>query len=180
MTSTIVKKPCVKCPKGHGQVLCDGCLQYFCLKHLNEHRQELSQQMDDLTLEHDELHLLLLDEGKLQQHPLIERINQWESKSIDRIKQTADELKQLLKQSLNELKKQLAKSLRQVTEEIHENRRTESFTEIDLTEWMRQLKQLRENFDNPPMIELRCDEDQTISTHLPLMQLRTTKQYKGT
>ena len=69
----------MKCLKGPGQVICDGCQQYFCLKHLPEHRQELSQRMDELTLEHDELQRNLTEESDDQPHPLFSRSRSRES-----------------------------------------------------------------------------------------------------
>lgn len=55
MASATEKKSCIKCWKGQRQTLCDECQQYFCMKHLLQHRQELSQQMDDLTFTYNEI-----------------------------------------------------------------------------------------------------------------------------
>ena len=60
MASASLPNPCVKCSKGRAQILCSGCQQWLCFKHLNEHRQELSHEMDHLTQQHDELHREIL------------------------------------------------------------------------------------------------------------------------
>jgi uncharacterized UBP type Zn finger protein len=53
MASAIMKQTCTKCSKGGGIAMCNGCQQSFCIKHFVEHRQELSQQMEDIGQEHD-------------------------------------------------------------------------------------------------------------------------------
>lgn len=78
MTLATRKKSCVKCPKGQGQVVCDGCQQCFCITHLLEHRKELSQQMEKISHHHDEIQQTLLGEDSVQEHPLFRRVDQWE------------------------------------------------------------------------------------------------------
>jgi len=55
------KKQCVKCNKAGGILICDGCQQTFCVKHVNEHRQELANQLDGIMQEHDLLQQSLAD-----------------------------------------------------------------------------------------------------------------------
>lgn len=56
MASTVRKKSCAKCANDPGEVICEAFRQWLCMKHRLGHRQELSQQMDALTLENDQLH----------------------------------------------------------------------------------------------------------------------------
>ena len=178
MTSNVGKKPCVKCPKGPGQVLCDGCGQYFCVRHLLEHRQELSQQMDALTLEHDELsENFTIDPNDYQQHPLLTRVDRWESNSIERIKTVANDVRSQLRDFLIETKTKLRQSFDDIAHELQESRRLETYTETDLAKWTNQLKQLREQLDKPPMIKMMNDEGS--STHIPFIQLRSIQRVKG-
>lgn len=179
MASFMARKVCVKCSKGSGQVLCGGCEQWFCLKHLTEHRQELSQQMDALTLEHDQLHQNLDGETNDQQHPLIARIATWESKSIKQIKQVANDVRLTLRNSLNQVKRNIQESLSHITRELEESRQMETYTELDLSKWMDQLKELREQLEKPSTIKMKHDEDKESSTHISLIQLRILQQRKG-
>ena len=179
MASATAKKLCIKCSKGLGQVICDGCQHYFCLKHLNEHRQELSQKLHDVTLEYDQLQQNILDKDSDRQHPLMNRINRWEMKSTEKIKQIANKVRQELRESLDRSKKNIKESLHIITDELRENQHMSTFTETDLTRWMSQLKELREKFDKPPMIEIKHDEDKESSTHIPLIQLQIIQQRKG-
>ena len=175
-TATTAKGSCVKCPKGSGQVICDGCQQYFCLKHLSEHRQELSQQMDALTLEHDELQRNLMKESNDQPNPLFARIDRWESQSIERIKHAAHEVRSQLRESLAQTKKNIRDSLHQIAANLEENRRTEAFTEIDLQKWLSQLEELKDQLDKRTTVELIDSEDRASSTHIPLL---TSYRMKG-
>lgn len=131
-TATMAKRSCVRCPKGPGQVICKGCQQHFCLKHLPEHRQELSQQMDALTLEHDQLQRNLTEESDDQPHPLFARIDHWELQSIERIKEVSDEVRSQLRESIARTKKNICDSLHRIAANLDENQRTETFTETDL------------------------------------------------
>lgn len=179
MASSNAKKSCTKCPKGQGQVLCDGCQRWYCVMHLLEHRQELSQQMDNLTLEHDQFQETLLVHDNGRPNPLITRVDRWETKSIEKIKQVAREVRQDLNELIDQSKKDLAASLRRITDELQENRQMETYTENDLERWTFQLRELREKLLEPIMIEIKYDEEKESSTHLPLIQLRLIKPTRG-
>ena len=173
-------KSCVKCPKGPGQVTCDGCEQRFCMKHLAEHRQELGEQLDELNSEKNQLQQHLTEESNDEQHPLITRVNQWESRSIERIKQVADEVRSKLTRQLNVVKNNIRESLNlpQISRELEESRQTDTFTETELKNWSDQLKRLREEFDKPAMVQL-VDEDGGSSTHISLLQLQIFRPLNG-
>ena len=179
-TIEIEKKSCPKCPKDLGQVLCGGCGQWFCWKHLSEHRQDVIRQMDDLVPEYDQLQKHLNgDATDFQQHPFMNRVDRWESKSIERIRQIANEVRSRLRESLARTKINVRHSLKDITEELKKHREMETFTEIELQQWMSQLRELKEELDKPPTIELIGDEAEPSSTHLPLIQLRTIQRRKG-
>lgn len=180
MASNARNKVCAKCLKVSGQVTCTGCNQTFCLTHLFEHRQELSQQMDNLTLENDRLqHSLIAEANGDEQHPLITRIDTRETKSIEKIKKAADEARYRVKRALKRSNNDIGHSLLRITDEVQENRRMEAYTEVDLTKWLQQLKELREKFDKPPMIEIKHDEDETSLTRLSLIQTVILKMSTG-
>ncbi|CAF1241886.1 unnamed protein product [Rotaria sordida] len=59
--SISLKAPCIACGnKSAGIFRCEGCLQVFCRKHLNEHRDFLSHQLDEIAQEHDILQQIIL------------------------------------------------------------------------------------------------------------------------
>ena len=179
MASTVGKKSCVKCPKGPGQVCCDGCEQHFCMKHLREHRAELSEQMDDLTSEHDQLQQHLMRDTADHPSPLMTRVDQWESKSIQKIQQVAAEVRSQLTELLAQTKQNIGESLRQIATELQENRQMETFTETELNKWMNQLKELRQELEIPSTIDVMNDENAKSSRHILLIRLRVLEQMKG-
>lgn len=160
-------------------MVCEGCQQPFCAKHLKEHRQGLSRQMDRLTLEHDQLQKDLGVDGHDHPHPLITQVDQWETKSNEKIKQAANEVRRLLKDFLAQVKTNIRELLADMSKELEENRRMAAYTEIDLKGWTDQLEDLREQLDKPAMIKIRHGNDEGTSGHIPLIQLHLMKEKPG-
>jgi hypothetical protein len=181
MATSSAGRTCQLCSKHEGQVVCNGCQQSFCITHFREHRKKLFLVIDYLTDEHNQLQQDLLDndDDHQQQHPLMIRVDRWEKKSIEKIRQVAKDVREQLQISLNRSKKNIEKSLSDIAEEIRENRSTEAFTEIDLSNWMKQLKKLTKQLENPPLIKIKHDEDEALTTHLPFIQLKLIPKSKG-
>jgi hypothetical protein len=78
---------------------CEGCSQTFCLKHTNEHRSLLDDQLNEIIQEHESV-FYIFNENKQQPSIVAEYINQWERDSISKIQQTAQDLRtQLLQEA---------------------------------------------------------------------------------
>ncbi|CAF2119731.1 unnamed protein product [Rotaria magnacalcarata] len=90
--SSGIKLPCTTCAKPIGIVRCEGRLKLFCRTDLNEHRNQLSKQLEEITVEHD-LFQQTLNQSTAdpRTHVLISRINAWEKESKNKIKQAAEE-----------------------------------------------------------------------------------------
>ena len=152
------------------------------MKHLLEHRQELHEQMDILTLEHDQLQQHLTRETTDQPSPLMARINRWESKSIEKIQRVADEVRSQLRDLLAQTKKDIERPLQQIAAELRENRRAESFTETELKKWTNQLRELKAQLEKPSTIRLMNDEGGISNNHIAFIRLQgvtTLEQIKG-
>ena len=169
MASASQPNLCAKCPKGRAQTMCSGCQQWLCFKHLVEHRQELSHEMDHLTQQHDELHQDLISTND-DQHPLFIRINKWEQRSMERIRQVADEVRENVKEHLNTNKRKLQRSLDEITDELRSSRENEDYTETELQNWLNQLRELRQQLFQPSTIEMSHDGDD-LSEKIPLIKL---------
>ncbi len=101
-SSSSSKAPCATCGnKAVGIFRCEGCLCVFCRKHLNEHRDVLSHQLDEIVLEHDTLQQTIMEDKSKQnkQHPILKEIDKWENDSIVKIRQLAEEARQQVKSS---------------------------------------------------------------------------------
>ena len=135
--------------------------------------------MNALTLEHDQLQQNVTGNTYDQQHPLIVRVNRWESSCIEKIKEVANDVRFRLRNSLNQMKRYIQESLPEITRELEESRQAETYTEIELNKWMGQLNELREQVDKLPLVKLSDDEEEVSSTHIPLIQLRKLRRVKG-
>ena len=47
------KERCVTCGKEKAVMKCEGCSKSFCYNHVIDHRQELSQQLDEIGVNRD-------------------------------------------------------------------------------------------------------------------------------
>jgi hypothetical protein len=166
MASAIERKPCIRCKKGISENICIGCQQWFCKIHYNEHQEELTKEMDDVTQKHDELLSHLIKENVNSENPLLMRINNWEQRSIDRIRAVANEARTKLKQSLDQVKKEIKTSLSQVANQLKSSRESEDYTEIELKRWMKQLQSLKKRLLNPPEIQLCGDTENVTNTSI--------------
>jgi hypothetical protein len=164
MASIMRKQTCAKCSKGGGIAMCNGCQQSFCIKHFVEHRQELSQLMDDIGQEHDLLRRDMNYEKSTQS--LLTRIDQWEQESIKKIQATANKARIDLQQLLDQTKNELKMSVNRLTEELRTCRESDDYTEIDIKKWTEQLKELRQMIENPSSINIGCENNATSAISL--------------
>ena len=72
---------------------CEGCSQIFCLKHVVEHRQVLTGQLDEILHEQTVLQQATND-NEYHTKFLMDSIQRWEEKSIEKIRQMANDLRQ--------------------------------------------------------------------------------------
>ena len=123
------------------------------MKHLIEHRQGLSRQLDEVEQDRDLFHQKLTQQKtNPQRNLLIQQVNQWEQESIEKIRQTAQELRQLLSIDTNE--KAIKTQLDQLTQQMRESRENAEIIEGDLHKWKAQLKQLTQQLNTPSNIAI--------------------------
>ncbi|CAF1371051.1 unnamed protein product [Rotaria sordida] len=173
MESAAIKKPCIKCNKGGGIITCGGCQQWFCTRHLLEHREELSVLMDQVSQEHDLLQCDLISDKGI--HPLVTLINKWEKTSIENIRVAAQDARDDLQKYLDCTKIQVKTSLLSINKELQASSESDDYTELDLSKWMQQLAELREMLEKLSTIDF-IDDDQT----QPLIHRIQMKQREAT
>ena len=135
------KKQCVTCNKSGGIMTCDGCQQSFCGKHVIEHRQELTNQLDGIMQEHDLLQQEL--EQSSIDNSLLQQIDKWEKESITKIQVAAEAARADLQQILDKSKEQISKTCHDIAINLRSSREADDFSENDLNRWMEQLKELK-------------------------------------
>jgi hypothetical protein len=156
MATGISKAHCVKCGKERSTLKCAGCSQDFCYNHLTDHRQEISEQLDEIEMNRDLLRQTINEQtNKSKQHSLIQQIDQWEKDSIHIIEQTAKECRDLLFQHTAKYINQIEINLAKLTDEMREIRKENDFNEIDLIQLKNKLSQLATELDKPPNVSVQ-------------------------
>jgi hypothetical protein len=77
----------------------------------------------------------------------LSRIDVWEHESINKIHKTAEIARNDLLEIVNRMKNQFKASFEKINHDIQLNRESQSYTEINLNQWMVQLKQLRDIYN---------------------------------
>jgi hypothetical protein len=150
-------------------MVCDGCQQSFCGKHVIEHRQNLAKQLDVIMQEHD---LLQQELGQSSiDNSLLKQINKWEKESITKIQVAAEAARADLVESLDRSKKQLSKACQDIAVNLRTSREADDFSENDLDRWIEQLKELKMEFTSLPSIKLIEDEHGAI----PLIAIKSNR-----
>jgi hypothetical protein len=158
--SAIGKKQCVKCDKGGGIFTCDGCQKSFCVKHVNEHRQDLGVELDNIIQEHDSLQheIMRLSLG----HSSLEKIDQWEKDSIEKIQATAENTRTNLQTILGQSKDRLLKICYDTAVDLRSSREADDFAENDLIRWKKELKKVRLETNSSSLVKIIQDEKSVI------------------
>jgi hypothetical protein len=164
MTSANIKARCVTCGKERATSKCGGCLQDFCYKHLGDHRQDLSKQLDEIEVMRD-LFRQTVNEQKsdAQKHSIIQQIDNWERNSIKKIHKTAEEARQLFRKHISVDFIQIESKLNKLTDQLRQSREEEDFFESDLRQWNKELIQLTEKLTKPSDITIKQEQTPLIT-----------------
>jgi hypothetical protein len=155
--SVTSKKQCVTCDKSGGTVICDGCQQSFCIKHVSEHRQELGVQLDVIMQEHDLLREEL-EKPSAKKNRILKKIDKWEKDSIAKIQTAAENARKALQELLEQSKERLTKVCHDVSEALRSSREADNFSEHDLDQWKKQLQELQSEITSPSSAKLIQDK----------------------
>jgi hypothetical protein len=149
---------CVICGKEKSTLRCSGCLDEFCYKHWESHRQELSKQFDEIEVNRDlfrQSFTQQLDQGNY--HTLIQQIDQWERKSIKIIQQTAEQARQTILENSDEYIHQMEVKLDKLTNQLRQCRHEDDFNELNLHQFEDELKRLTKELMKLANINIRED-----------------------
>ena len=180
MASNVVKKYCTKC-RGKERlvaVVCNKCQQVFCATCIVEHQQELVTQIDNVNREYDVLKQELNE--KYDTHVILSNINTWEKESIRRIQAAAEaariDLQKWTLRKTNEIKPLLDK----MTDELTTSRELHDYSEMNLKEWIQQLKELQEIMNYSSTIDIVNEINETSIIHLIKMKENHHHQQSST
>jgi hypothetical protein len=158
--SANTKKQCVTCHKSGGILICDGCQQIFCGKHVIEHRQNLAGQLDGIMQEHDllqhEIERISMDHSSLQ------KINEWEKQFIAKIHLAAKTARKNLQKTLDQSKERLSKICRDTAVDLRSSREADDYSENDLIGWTEKLKTLKLEMTSASLVKIIEDKNSVI------------------
>jgi hypothetical protein len=164
MATATGKGRCITCSKEKRVVRCEGCSQLFCFDHLPDHRQELSQQLDDIEIHRDVFRQTLIEQtDDPNKHLLIKQIDQWEEDSIRKIQKIAKECRQLVLQHSSEHITNIEMNLTKLTDQLRQTRQENDFNEIDLQEFRQKLTKLSEELDKPKNISIQQNSSSLVN-----------------
>jgi hypothetical protein len=160
------KKQCITCSKSGGVLICDGCQQTFCGKHVIEHRQEISNQLDGIMQEHN---LIQQELGRTSvDDSLLKNIDKWEKESIMKIQVSAEAARLDIQRMMDKSNERFLKTWHDIAENLRFSREADDYTENDLTRWIQKLKKLKFEIQSPPTMMMI--EDKTSVIHLITIQ----------
>jgi len=162
-TSLKTKKRCVKCNdngNSSGLFTCNGCENMFCARHVNQHREELNNQLEFVVQEYD----LIKDQlsQSSSDHILLKEINNWEKKSIIKIQKIAELARNDLRQFINNSHQRLVNISEDIAANIRSARKTDDFSEIDLEKWKKKLDELKIDIESSISCDLVKDKHSPI------------------
>lgn len=146
---------CVKCKKPKSTVKCEGCAKHFCLVHMNEHHQQLSEQLSQTEDRYNQFKNAI--EGRTsdsRRHPLIKQIDDWEKQSIEKIRQVADVVRSQVSSRIEPSTADLNSQLKRLTGQLSECRKEDDFSDKDVQLFNEELKQLEIRLDALPDCKL--------------------------
>ncbi|CAF1514243.1 unnamed protein product, partial [Adineta steineri] len=142
--------------KEKGGVRCEGCSRIFCINDFTNHRQELNQQLDEVTVTRDLSQQILINKkAEPQNNPWIEQINGWETKSINIIKEAAEQARQIIFKHSTTLYTQIEDKLNQLTDQLRQAQQENEFFETDINLWKRELTELKNELTQPSTVRIQ-------------------------
>ncbi|CAF1315493.1 unnamed protein product [Didymodactylos carnosus] len=160
LMATVSKVQCTKCVKNSAITACEGCSSKLCRRCFNDHRQDLSKELDNVVYEHDMLKEPLETPNENDSHRLLKQIDQWKKDSIDKVNQLADQCRTDVVKLLDKNKAELIDRFRKMTSRVRKGQDDEDYDERDLSKWMAALKELKDELIKPSNFFVEEDKQQ--------------------
>lgn len=173
MDQTAAASVCSLCTND-ADFFCHGCEKLFCLIHANEHRQTLYDQLDWLTVDHDDLLDLLKHASAIQQtnDQSQKIIDKWEEESIRHIRKTADDARQALANAIDSHITDAKQRLEHFKTKLHTlaNNQHLYFDERNLKEWSKELQTLKADYLMAPSFTVRIHGNKPVV--MPIIKIQ--------
>ena len=114
----------------------------------SEHRQDLAQQLENLTSEYTNLKEILAlppsYESLTEGTELINKIDQWENDTIRQVKEIAEQIREKVRRRSNTIATgRFGPEFQRLTEQLQQNQRTNNYTELDIQRLTTELNDLK-------------------------------------
>lgn len=163
MAAEPAKKVCATCRKSGDVFTCRGCRRAFCPQHVDEHREKLAKEVENLAEQHETLHREINRDTESQL--LLAVINTWEQESIAKITHAAETARNELQKWLERNNLEIKVPFERITNELRACQQSDDYTETDLRRWLKQLEEYRDKLERLPIID-STDEDTAETIHL--------------
>ena len=149
------KVVCVKCQKTKNTVRCGGCAKDFCLTHMNEHHQELSEELAQTEDQYNQFKNTIEERKRdFHRHALIKQIDDWEKESVAKIRQVADRVRGQVSSHIDDSTAKVNSQLQLLTEQLSQCRKEDDFGDKDLYFFNEELQRLKALTDALPECQL--------------------------
>ncbi|UJR32369.1 hypothetical protein I4U23_019831 [Adineta vaga] len=146
---------CASCGQTAALFTCRGCLENFCLRHTNEHRESLDKQMKQIFYSHEQLQQDLLEPKNEQScQSLLEQIGRWEQQSLAKIRQVANETRDQVLEIVRQRKDNLKEKLDQLTPQLSKAKQDGDYFEDDIKGWLEKLQKCQQIFHEQQKAQL--------------------------
>ncbi|CAF2861439.1 unnamed protein product [Rotaria sp. Silwood2] len=146
MASGLESNRCSICEEEEGRCMCDGCKKYFCVKHFDQHRQQLSTKFDvEIVRTHDKLleQINLVNQPNTSALELFGEIDRWETEAYKKVHKAAEKARHQLTQLLIDGKDIWKKDFEILTKEIRNRQEEIDFDENDIERLRQKINEIQ-------------------------------------
>lgn len=162
-----IPKSCSKCEKGKGTFYCIGCEVYFCKRDYDDHRTEMTNELDGFIEDRNTLQEKINTTAQNNHDPssLLTEIDDWERTTIEKIKNVAEQTRQRAIQLPNSKKLETKSQFEKFCQDLIQLKETGDFVEYDLKHLKEIVHQLNRNLmrlNEPQELELCIEQSDKI------------------
>ena len=160
-------KQCSECAKESGPFHCTGCDKYFCWKDFKKHREQMSNIMEQVIEERNQLQETINIEiqSDIQSNSIIQQIDSWQENIITKVKQVADKARIQATELLNSKRTKINTEFTTFSQGLASLKETENYVEHELTELNEKIAQFKLDLEDtvrPAGIKVHTELSETI------------------
>ena len=156
MATSDIHTNCSKCEEKEDLYDCRSCSQTFCFEHLEDHRKIIRTQVNQLEDNLNSFRQKLNDQkNHSNNHPLVEKINQWKNHAFEMIELTAKDCIEKLMKYINKFFNEIEHQFNDLTTKLEESSTKNRLKEIYLNKLKKKLTELEELLNKSVNISIK-------------------------